>query len=368
MNQKKLFLVWILAAVLAVFPVLASAESAAEDALAYLGRELDAAAEGLIRRGEDIDDVYTEISWQSMADTFPEKFDLRERGTVTPVKNQSPWSTCWSFADIAASETSILNTLGMTAEEYREKYGEDMDLSEKHLAWFTAAALPESGEGAEGAVPFNAAQAGEGLHPMEDSEKNPMNFGGNNILALTVLANGCGIVTEQLVPYAAADGSLEVEGDWSLPEIMRYAVSIELKDANLLPSPAKVDAEENYTYRAAGTEAIKSELMAGRAAAVSIRADVSAPGQTGTLTPAEKQAQMKAYLADREGASEEEKARFAEIWSGAVPLSAVTEDELREILKKELAGRPEGFVEDGKLVPRPGKLHAMLDNAADSCC
>ena len=106
MNQKKLFLVWILAAVLAVFPVLASAESAAEDALAYLGRELDAAAEGLIRRGEDIDDVYTEISWQSMADTFPEKFDLRERGTVTPVKNQSPWSTCWSLNADSLKNTS----------------------------------------------------------------------------------------------------------------------------------------------------------------------------------------------------------------------------------------------------------------------
>ena len=94
------------------------------------------------------------------------------------MKNQNPWSTCWSFADIAASETSILNTLGMTAEEYRETYGEDMDLSEKHLAWFTATPLPETGEGAEGGVPFNAAQAGEGLHPMEDSEKNPMDFWG----------------------------------------------------------------------------------------------------------------------------------------------------------------------------------------------
>ncbi len=78
------------------FPVLAeSLGSAEEDALAYLGRELDAAAKRLIRLGEDMDDVYTEISWQSMADTFPEKFDLRERGTVTPVKNQNPWSTCW---------------------------------------------------------------------------------------------------------------------------------------------------------------------------------------------------------------------------------------------------------------------------------
>ena len=345
MKNIKLFLVWMLIAVLAVSPVLAeSSGSAEEDALAYLGRELDTAAKRLIRLGEDMDDVYTEIRWQSMADTFPEKFDLRERGTVTPVKNQTPWSTCWSFADIAASETSILNTLGMTAEEYRETYGEDMDLSEKHLAWFTATPLPENGEGAEEGVPFNAAQAGEGLHPMEDSEKNPMDFGGNNILALTTLANGCGIVTEQLVPYTDSDGGLDGEGDWSLPEIMRHAVSIELKNANLLPSPAMVDAEEHYTYQAAGTEAIKSELMAGRAVAVYIRADVSAPGQARMLTPEEKQAQMTAYLEDREGASAEEKARFAEIWSGAVPSSAVTEDELREMIR--IRARMFGVAED----------------------
>jgi C1A family cysteine protease len=72
----------------------------------------------------------------SVADTFPEKFDLRNRGTVMPVKDQSPWGSCWSFAVTAASETSILNALGMTAESYKEKYGEEMDLSEKHLVYF----------------------------------------------------------------------------------------------------------------------------------------------------------------------------------------------------------------------------------------
>ena len=108
----------------------APTESGAENALAYLGRELETTAKHLVRTGEDTDDVYTEISWKSVADTFPEKFDLRTRGTVTPVKSQNPWNTCWSFADIAASETSILSALGMTTEQYRNKFGEDLNLSE----------------------------------------------------------------------------------------------------------------------------------------------------------------------------------------------------------------------------------------------
>lgn len=83
------------------------------------------------------------------------------------MKSQKPWNTCWSFADIAASETSILNSLGMTTEQYRDKFGEDMNLSEKHLSWFTATPLPELSEYAEGKYPYNASQAGEGLHPME---------------------------------------------------------------------------------------------------------------------------------------------------------------------------------------------------------
>ena len=326
-----------------VSPAEAPAGSVTEDALAYLGRELEASAAHLIRRGEDTDDVYTEISWRSAADTFPVKFDLRERGTVTPVRDQTPWGTCWSFADIAASETSILNTLGLTAEQYREKYGEDPDLSEKHLAWFTAIPLPEVSEYAEGAYPYNPTQAGEGLHPMEGSDTHPMNFGGNNILALTTLANGSGIVAEQFASYADSAGTLDDEGDWSLPELMRYAVSVELKDANLLPAPAMTDAEGNYVYRAAATEAMKSELLAGRAVAVSICADVSAPGQDPMKTPEEKKAEMEGYLADMEGATAEEKTRFAEIWSGCVPGTAVTDDELRDMirLRARLFGLPE---------------------------
>ena len=63
-------------------------------------------------------------------DEFPVRFDLREYGVVTPVKFQNPWSTCWSFGGIAAAESSILTTLGMTCEEYEQAMGEPFDLSE----------------------------------------------------------------------------------------------------------------------------------------------------------------------------------------------------------------------------------------------
>ena len=189
----------------------------------------------------------------------------------------------------------------MTTEQYRDKFGEDLNLSEKHLSWFTATPLPELSEYAEGEYPYNPSQAGEGFYPMEGKDTHPMNFGGNNILALTTLANGSGVVAEKFASYANNDGTTDSEGDWSIPEIMRYAVSVELKDANLLSAPASVaeNEEDSYVYHPAGTEAIKSELLAGRAVAVAIRADMSTPGQEPMKTPEERRTEMLAYLKDR---------------------------------------------------------------------
>jgi C1A family cysteine protease len=104
--------------------------------------KLAADADRLLKSPYFIYNIYDDFSWKSEADTFPAKLDLRDRGIVTPVRNQDPWGSCWSFGTIAACETSILTTLGLTAEEFESKYGVPMDLSEKHLAWFTKNALP----------------------------------------------------------------------------------------------------------------------------------------------------------------------------------------------------------------------------------
>ncbi len=76
-------------------------------------------------------------------DDLPAKFDQRDKGIVTPVKYQNPWGTCWSFGSTGAAETSVLTYLGMTAKEFKEKEGYDLDFSEKHLAWFALNAVTE---------------------------------------------------------------------------------------------------------------------------------------------------------------------------------------------------------------------------------
>ncbi len=131
---------------------------------------------------------------------FPAKYDLREKGVVTPVKLQNPWGSCWAFSGIAASETSILSMLGTTNEEFKKTHnGENFDLSEKHLTWYGMRAITDK---------TNPKQAGEGLY-CKDTEGNP-NFvythGGFNIHTSSLFANGVGPVYESWFPYQGKEG------------------------------------------------------------------------------------------------------------------------------------------------------------------
>lgn len=214
---------------------------------------------------------YKNVHAASRADRLPDRFDLRDRGVVPPVRNQWSFGTCWGFATMGAAEISLLSDLGLTYEEYLELTGKEMDLSEKHLAWFASVPIAET----EDMTEHDLAQVGEGRVLLDDdgSAASHLSIGGLMTYGSEMFSSGIGPLTEEEVPYTANDGSTSTAKDWSLAESMRFQYEWELKDSSILPSPAGRDENGNYVYSAVATEMIKQELIAGRGVSIAYHAD-----------------------------------------------------------------------------------------------
>lgn len=209
---------------------------------------------------------YTNLETVNWTEAQPAYFDLRDRGTVPAVRSQGTLGTCWSFGSIAACEISILNSLNMTTEEFAAANGVEMNLSERHLAWFSSLPLPE-GRGQE--------QAGEGRFMFDPDIASVEHYqiGGTAGFVSGMLASGMGPVYEIVVPYENNEGTDSMAGDWSVDENLRFASMFDLKDSSILPSPADRDEQGNYVYNPIATAMIKSELLKGRAVSISYFAD-----------------------------------------------------------------------------------------------
>ena len=66
--------------------------------------------------------------------------------------------------------------------------------------------------------------------------------------------------------------------DWTLDESQRFLSFYTLTDGNMLPSPALKGENGEYIFNQAGVDAIKSELVNGRAVSITFLADQSKPG------------------------------------------------------------------------------------------
>lgn len=233
-----------------------------------------------------VEDVIEPTVSDTMSTDYPEKFDLRDFGVVTPVKNQAPFGTCWGFATIAASETSILTASGQTYDET------GLDLSEHHLTYFARTNIDDPDD----------SQFGEGIY-MTDPTFSPFNTGGFFVTATSILSSGVGPVYEERIPYRGKNSETKkmvmflnlfysAEDDWSLPDEYKYVQDYQLIDSNCLKSPSVYssdydDIEADPAVRSewylgndmAAIDAIKSELMDGLAVSITFAADTSVPGQ-----------------------------------------------------------------------------------------
>ncbi len=329
----------------------------------------------LVQVSADVFDLYTETEWPSRADSFPTTFDLRNRGVVSPVKNQAPWGTCWSFATMAAAETSLLSSMNTTAEGFEQTYGKSLDLSEKHMAYFALTPLPTKDAYEDGKYPWDESQQGEGIYSLlrEKLGTNaPYNTGGDFGVSTSALAMGIGVLPEELYPYADSEGERVADGDWSIAEENRFGQSYALKNANILPAPAGYDDEGHYAYNPAGTEAIKSELLAGRAVAICYKADQSMPKQT-----EEELAEMaQIYNEAMPNIDADNVLMYLKVKEDLVDRNTLTDDELRVLVETriEINGIDkklydlEGLTRDQLLLmletQRLGKPFADIEEAA----
>ncbi|MBQ7599879.1 MAG: fibronectin type III domain-containing protein [Clostridia bacterium] len=233
-----------------------------------------------------------ETETEAVPAELPESFDLRDvdgKSYVTPVRSQAPFGTCWSFATIAAIESSILGA-GLNGADGKPAAPETLDLSEKQMAWFSA--MPVRDE--------KNSQNGEGQFIAdfftEESLINFMNRGGNACFSTSALSQGIGPEHESTAPILEYHGknsyvthewigdgvkeySYSIVDDWSIPDEYRNYSAYDLREARFLPEPFTRDENGEYKYSEEATQAIKNELLNKRAVQISFYADTNMPGQ-----------------------------------------------------------------------------------------
>ena len=277
-------------------------------------------------RGLELDQAASSYSWSGAAPastysarnaSLPGVFDMRGQGWVSRVKFQNPWGTCWGFAATAAAESSIMSELmangasGQTVSLYS-------DLSERHLAWFTYTPIPDgtqADEGGHNAVTENNPDAPDPDHTAENAIYN---VGGYPAYATSLYSSGIGPLFESQAPYRNDEGYIDPydethdfcyseKGTWALANDLRFNQVIELEESYVLPVPSDYDPESQAELWTAANDAIKEQLMAGRAVSVGFQADHSAPNQKtdkGYMNPGDNDTKTWAhYTYEKAGAN-----------------------------------------------------------------
>ena len=141
--------------------------------------------------------------------SLPSKYDSREKGIVTSVKNQYSTGSCWAFAAISAAETSMLKK-GLAEAE-------PLDFSEAHLTWFGLKSLVSD---------RNDPTYGDGI-----VSPSPYTDGGNWVRSVFALARWSGAQSEENAPFYAFPVLM---GNY--PDSDRYASFAHLQNSSYIPA------------------------------------------------------------------------------------------------------------------------------------
>ena len=170
--------------------------------------------------------------------TLPAKYDLRDEGRVTSVKNQLPYSYCWTFATMSSLESNLIT---------KKIAGKSIDLSEAHLAYFGLNGKSES------PVSMYA-----GRDTCSSSGQTA-----NYFCAAAGIARGYGPVNEKDMPYSVfKDGTTPPEKYRT--ERMRIKSVYEFCDAAIVSADTTVDQYDEKAIRTVKQLIMKNGAVASK--------------------------------------------------------------------------------------------------------
>ena len=202
-------------------------------------------------------------------ESLPSKVDLRERGIVSSVKNQSPWGTCWAFGTNAAAEISMASALGLNTS---------ISGSTLQTAWFGMTQLSNDTSELKGT---EVSQAGEGSYA--SSKVNRLNVGAVSDTAASEFFSGIGVASASSIPYQNSSGTTDSSGDWSLTSNQRRESIARLSKYNYIGNATTKASGDYVSTKDSVITSIKKEINAGRGVSIGYKADIATPGQKGSF-------------------------------------------------------------------------------------
>ena len=197
------------------------------------------------------------------SDKLPSSYSLADNGCITDVRDQSPYGTCWSFCSLASMESAAIKA---------GNADNNIDLSEKHLIWFTFNGKDYSTD--------KSLFAGEDT--FDSLGYSPYMFGGSEYMAAATLMRRYGAVDESKAPYEFTNNGTELD------DSLRTDSDLYLKNAYFLPESVEyifddygyVESQNLYDNETVNKsiKSIKETLMNYGAVSVSLYVSDSMSG------------------------------------------------------------------------------------------
>lgn len=153
-----------------------------------------------------------DVNAQDNLGIIPEKYDGRDYGYLTPVRDQKGSNMCWAYATLACLEADAVKNNG---------FSQDLDLSEYHLGYFTFFDKKD---------PLGLTNSDTVFFHNPSTENNFIARGGNLNYAVSTFTNGVGPVLESVVPTSKIFKENGVVYDdaytWEIEEAFRRGKNI----------------------------------------------------------------------------------------------------------------------------------------------